>query len=59
MTPEARRDYDRALGQLPSAVPGERTTPKRRRVPSWYKGEAGAASSSMLAAQQLGLRPAG
>jgi hypothetical protein len=60
MARDTRREYDDLLENARAVDPVRPVEPPRRkRVPSWYKGDAEAAASSMLAARQLGLRPVG
>lgn len=60
MSADSRTNYDNELERAEMFTPGqmEPQRPRRSKVPKWYKGD-GAAASSMLAARQLGLRPAG
>lgn len=56
---EQVEQIDRALERAArDAIPKEER-PKKSRVPSWWKGDAAAAASSMMAASQLGVMPQG
>lgn len=56
---EKLEEIDKALERAARQGEPEATRPKKSRVPSWWKGDAAATASTMMAASQLGVTPQG